>query len=370
MSSRSSVLMSGAVAAILAIVLIGTVVLTGVLNPQTTNLYPTQSSSTDANHGTLAVLMTDPPTVPNGTTALYIVYSNMAVHVADAASSSGWHVLNSKGEINLMSIINVTQTVASTNIQSGSFDALAFNITSVTVTFDEANYSASLVYGDHRFVVPIVGGITVLNGQVTAAVIDLTPTVLLLGNPSDPSFAFIPAARGYTIPAQSIPQSGVRIGQIAHVDNQTWFQSNQPRFEIIGVTLGPNSLSITVANTGNVPLIFTLTAVTLLTSAGGGLKASLPAVASVSEFFVVHSNASLVPVTTNDVKTIIQDISGGGYYLPAQASVTFNYTGIISIGIVQGANRQPIQSIVPGEHYIVTVSTGDKLVQKIVGASV
>jgi len=152
MSSRSNVFMSGAIAAIIAIVLIGGIVTTGILNTKSTNTLTLASGS-----GTLAVLLTDPPTVPDGTTAVFITYSGLAIHVADAGNKSGWHVLNAQGKIDLMSIINVSQTIASENIQSGNFNALAFNITSATVTFNDANYSAYLVYQDHTLFVYLEG---------------------------------------------------------------------------------------------------------------------------------------------------------------------------------------------------------------------
>ena len=355
--------MSGAVAAIIAIVLIGGVLATGILSSKTTTQVSPVTTSVSGS-GTLAVLLTDPPTVPNGTTAVYVTYSGLAVHIAGAGNESGWHVLNAQGNINLMSIINVSRTIASANVQSGRFDALAFNITSATVTFLGANYSAYLVYEDHTLVVPIVGGITITNGQTSAAVIDLSPTVLLLGDPSSPAFAFIPAARGYTIPAQSIPQTKLQqVGQNESVSNQTWYQNDQPRFEITGVVLTPISLSITVANTGNVSLDFTLSAVTSLISQGGGLKPTLPSVASISEYFVVYPNTTLVPLTTDDHASITNTISGGGYNLPPSASVTFKYSGQINIGIIQGVSKEAVQTIIPGDRYVISITSSDKLAQ-------
>jgi hypothetical protein len=355
--------MSGAVAAIIAIVLIGGVLATGILSSKTTTTVSPVTTSVSGS-GTLAVLLTDPPTVPNGTTAVYATYSGLAVHIAGAGNNSGWHVLNAQGSINLMSIINVSRTIASANVQSGRFDALAFNITSATVTFLGKNYSAYLVYEDHTLVVPVVGGITINNGQTSAAVIDLTPTILLLGDPATPAFAFIPAARGYTIPAQSIPQTKLQqVGQNESVSNQTWYQNDQPKFEITGVVLTPISLSITVANTGNVSLDFTLTAVTSLATPGGGLKPTLPSVASISEFFVVYPNTSLVPITTDDHASITSAISDGGYNLPPSASVTFKYSGQIAIGIVQGASKEAVQTIVPGARYVISLTSSDRLAQ-------
>ena len=79
MSSKSSIFMSGAIAAIIAIVLIGGVLATGILSTKTTTTVSPVTSVSGS--GTLAVLLTDPPTVPNGTTAVYVTYSGLAVHI-------------------------------------------------------------------------------------------------------------------------------------------------------------------------------------------------------------------------------------------------------------------------------------------------
>ena len=151
--------------------------------------------------------MTDPPTVPDGVTSVFIDYSNLAIHVSSAGNNTGWHVLGVGGQVDLMSVINSTQTIAKANISSGDFNALAFNVTSAIVTFNGVNYSADLVYQDHVLFVPIVGGINIIDGQASAAVIDLTPTVLLLGNVSESHLRF------HTF-SKSLHDSG-SIGQLA-----------------------------------------------------------------------------------------------------------------------------------------------------------
>ncbi|HYB03409.1 MAG TPA: DUF4382 domain-containing protein, partial [Nitrososphaerales archaeon] len=179
MSSNRSLVLSAVSAAIIAIVLLSGIVALGVLNTtrstQITTMPFVASSITQSNSSTrvgqisastqsissgqapnnsppsqnaddLAVLMTDPPTVPEGVTAVYITYANLAIHVSDAGNNTGWHVLDLQGQIDLMSIINSTQTIVDANVTSGNFNALAFNVTSAIVTFNGLNYTADLVY--------------------------------------------------------------------------------------------------------------------------------------------------------------------------------------------------------------------------------
>jgi hypothetical protein len=363
MSSKRSIAVSGILAVVIAIALIGSVIGSGILNTKTTSStstnfsQPQQGTTGATGSGTLAVLLTDPPTVPNGTTHVYITYSNLAVHVSGESNDTGWHLLNSQGQVDLMGIINVTQTIASVNITSGVFDAMEFNISSATVTFNGANYTADLVYQRHYLYVPITGGITILNGQTSAAVLDLTPTILLLGTPASPTFAFIPDARAYTIPAQSIPTPALKVGETEHVENTRWFQTlvHSSKFQITAVALTPSSLSVSVTNTGNSSLVFRLVGVISSVSLGGGNRPStMMGTASMSDIFVVQNNASLVPISSTSRGQISDMISDGGYLLPAHASVTFTYSGNILINRLQiGASSQ---AVIPGNRYVVTVT--------------
>ncbi len=275
MSTKNKVIVSGVLAAIIAVALIGAVVFTpGLVNKGSTSSTSISTSSSSANapsgSGTLAVLMTDPPTVPDGVTAVYINYSSIEVHFADAGNQTGWTDLQTSGEINLMSIVNESQTIASTNITSGKFNGLRFNVTSAVVTFQGTNYTADLVYQEHTLYVWIPGGIVISDGQTTGAMIDMTPTVLLLGNTTDPTFAFIPAATGYTLPANSIanhPHVGDRNDYNNRVSAAIWYMT---RFQLTGASLGPNSVSVSVDNTGNATIIFRMVAVTSTSTPSGG----------------------------------------------------------------------------------------------------
>src|SRR5579872_277586 len=103
MSSKNKALVSGAIAAVIAIALISGLVLTPGLLPKSTTLSSTTTSGGSTQRsgsGTLAVLMTDPPTVPDGTTAVYINYSDVQVHVSQDGNNSGWTDLQSSGTIN------------------------------------------------------------------------------------------------------------------------------------------------------------------------------------------------------------------------------------------------------------------------------
>jgi hypothetical protein len=381
MSTKSKVIVSGVLAAIIAAALIGAVVFTpGIVNQissTTTGISTSSSSSSSVNtsaqssssssssaasgsggSGTLAVLMTDPPTVPDGVTAVYINYTDIEVHIADAGNQTGWTTLTTSGEINLMSIVNESQTVAATNITSGKFNGLRFNVTSATVTFNGANYTADLVYQEHTLYVWIPGGIFITNGQTTGAMIDLSPTVLLVGTTTDPTFAFIPAATGYTLPANSIanhPHIGDRNDWKNKVSTAIWYMT---KFQLTSASLSPGALSVSVSNTGNATIIFHMVALTLTETPSGGWMPSTPfgPISRNSEFFVVAPNGSLLALTSDTKMGAIQTLAYAGYALAPGSSATFNYNGPVTMGgfaLFQG--NAPTSGIVPGQKYIVTV---------------
>jgi hypothetical protein len=321
--------------------------------------------------------MTDPPTVPDGVTSVFIDYSNLAIHISSAGNNTGWHVLGVAGQVDLMSVINSTQTIAMANISSGNFNALAFNVTSAIVTFHGVNYSAYLVYQDHVLFVPIVGGINITDGQASAAVIDLTPTVLLLGNVSDPIFAFIPSARAYTIPAQSVSSLHLQVGDRDEIQNASWWVKilHGSRFEITGITLTPTSLSFNVSNTGNSTLMFRLADLSSTTSpAGENIPISnLASTLSISEVFVIEHNSTILPITAVGNGIADKLIDSAGYALPISASVSLSYSGNVTLGAAQyqtTTNRyvQP-QEIIPGQRYVLTLIGNGLVAQAIVLAT-
>lgn len=349
MNTKKSVAISGVVAALVAIALIASSVYIPAIG-----IGPSKS-------GTLSVMLTDPPTVPTGVTALYINYNNVQVHVSNAGNQSGWTTLTGSGQLNLMSMVDVSQTIATANINTGTFNAIRFNITSATVTYNGQNYTADLVYQEHVLTIPISGGIQVSEAKTSAALIDLTPTVLLLGTPQNPVFAMIPAARGYLVPTQSVPAEAHHIGQRHNLASDSWWSvvSRESAFGVTSTTLTPSSLSITVENSGNASVVFRLAAATTGTSVSGGWQSRL----STSDVFVVEPNETLAVLSGSTRTQMYQEIAAGGYLLAPGQSATFTYSGSIVIGqqLFDLGGQIQTQLVLPGQNYVVSL-TGNGMV--------
>ena len=364
MTTKRKVLTSAMVAAIAAIALISA----AILSPGMSALGSTSTARLGPS-GTLAVVLTDPPTVPEGVTAVYATYTDVQVHVADAGNQSGWYDLHSSGQINLMSVINVGQTIGSTSVPSGLYNALRFNITAAIVTYQGQNYTAqiakSYTNGVSQLTVPIIGGIQVQSSETSAAIIDMTPTVILGGNSTNPQFVFVNSARAYTMPANSVPRDIMLRHHRVNLTAQAWWDKiiDSQHYQLTSASLTPNSLAITVDNTGNVSVVYRFAAVTATSTQNGGDMGR----ASISEYFIVEPNASLIAVNGSTPIQLAWSLAAGGYLLPPGSSVTFTYSGQIMLGssvvlpqATSLASTTQIpqiapQPIVPGDGYVVTI---------------
>ncbi len=84
--------------------------------------------------GSVSILLTDPPSVPAGVSAVYISYSNLALHLTELGDS-GWVTVAGHGTVDTMGLVNLSQTISTGNVPSGRYNLLVFNITSAKVEF-------------------------------------------------------------------------------------------------------------------------------------------------------------------------------------------------------------------------------------------
>ncbi len=103
-------------------------------------------------------------------TDVYISYSSVQVHVADAGNEDGWYQVADSGSVESMSLVNVSLTLGSAEVQTGVFNLISFNITSAAVTSNGVNVTAYVPA--NRISVPIVGGISVSTGNSSGVLVD------------------------------------------------------------------------------------------------------------------------------------------------------------------------------------------------------
>jgi hypothetical protein len=121
------------------------------------------------------VLLTDPPTVPAGTTLLNLTYSDISLHVAYPNGTDAWLPVNASGTVNLFSLVNMTQTIASTTIPTGStVDKIQFTIADVDAVVNGATYNVTTL--SSTLVVSVAN--SEVNQTLSGVLVDFNPTLV------------------------------------------------------------------------------------------------------------------------------------------------------------------------------------------------
>lgn len=287
----------------------------------------------EVSSGALAIMLTDPPTVPDGVSAVYLSYSSLAVHVS-GLGDSGWVATGSHGTIETLGLVNLSQTISTGTVPSLSYNLLSLTITGANVTFLGMNYTATVSSG--KLTIPIVGGLRVDSSNPAAAVVDLQPTVLNLGNQTDPDFALSAGAKAVQVPPGQVVEPMLHLNNKSSLKGRGWYDSFAARQPDVvaktGIALTSHSLTLNVTNSGPDPVDIRMVIVTSETPSmkPKGLQASL----ADSAVFVVEPDHSLQLLTggTGDRghTALRSALEGTGYVLAAGATVTLSFSGLIT----------------------------------------
>jgi hypothetical protein len=299
---------------------------------------------TVGSSGILSVLLTDPPTMPEGVSAVYISYSSIAVHATGFNNNSGWIAFSGQGTIDTLKLVNLSETISSGIVPSLTYDLVEFNISNVEVTYMGGNYTAAV--GSEKLVVPIIGGVKVSSSNPSAALVDIQPTVLNLGNQTDPYYTVATGAKALQIPSYEVSDSMKNIGNSYPLQGHDWFQTfkahHSDNLNITGFTLGANSLSFSAENQGSDSI--TIRMVILTPVPQGQVSGMFTGPMSDSIFFAVKSDGSLVLV--NGSPGQVENFLGlGGYTLVGGAAHSFSFSGTITnlrdkLGISSGTRYE------------------------------
>lgn len=146
-------------------------------------------------YGTLVIEMMDPPEGWGPAIHVYIKYTAIMIHRANASEESGWYEVAQEGEINLTKVVDVPLVIGEEPVQAGKYNLIRFNVTSALITImggeGPENHTAKVVNG--KLNIPIIrGGIQVETGGETHLVIDVTPKIT--GSPAS-GYRLVPAAK-------------------------------------------------------------------------------------------------------------------------------------------------------------------------------
>lgn len=220
----------------------------------TTTTY--SSITQQSGFSTLAIRITDPPVVPTGTRSLNLSFSSLSLLVSQTLNNSGTQIknlfYNISGTINLLSVQNVSQTIAVTKIPNGTvLYSMSLTVKSVSININGTVYPVHIALNGSQLNV-IFYPKAVVNGD-TVALVQISPIV-------------VKTATGY----QMIP-SVVATAVHEKIENEQVGEKHQlnqnetsgldeasgqltAQLKTISVSGNLTSFSVLVNNTGHIPV--------------------------------------------------------------------------------------------------------------------
>lgn len=198
------------------------------------------------------IQLTDPPLVPAGTQSLVIGYSNLQLHEAGASNSTGFINVNQSGTVNLLELINFTQTIGVASIKPNTtFNLVRFNITSAKIEIDNTTYNVSVP--NNRLTVRISNA----NSSAKGVLIDIMPSVIEVYSANQTIFVMVPSARAVVVGASLVNSSSATVGykaRKAEQENKS-LESIKPNISIVSASLSysgnTTTLTAEIKNNGN-----------------------------------------------------------------------------------------------------------------------
>jgi hypothetical protein len=217
--------------------------------------YSTSSGGTSAlSLATLSIRLTDPPTVPSGTKSLNLTYNSLQILVGVINGSLITvknMFVNTSGTVNLLSIQNVSKTIAVAKIPNGSLIySIDFSVKSVSININGTVYPVQPVLSDNTLKVVFYPPATV-NGD-SVALVQISPVVVK--TPS--GYQMIPSAVAI-VRHENVEKD--EVGSIHELNQTEESQLNESKAQltarIVDISISGNETKFTVLvnNTGKVP---------------------------------------------------------------------------------------------------------------------
>lgn len=169
-------------------------------------LFPQQAAAVSGKQ-LVALQLTDPPRVPNGTQALLVTYSSARLHEINSNGTSAWITSDASGSLNLTSLINVTQTIATLQVDANAIiNQAQFNITSASIVINGTTYPVVLA---SRTVMANVSSSASVN-STSGILVDFTPTVVTIYTSNSTVFVMVPSVKAVFV--GNVPQVNLRVG--------------------------------------------------------------------------------------------------------------------------------------------------------------
>jgi hypothetical protein len=165
------------------------------------------------------VLLTDPPELPVGTTHLYLTYSSVSINVTSSGGLNQTFSASFEGTVDLTSLTNLTQTIASIRVPSG------WHVTGVTLAISGIRIA---VNGTVQGVTPISSTIPIpvsqssaINSSIAGSILDFSPAVeqveVLNATSGQLNQAFVFMPGGIALGETNLTASQATVGAVSNL---------------------------------------------------------------------------------------------------------------------------------------------------------
>jgi hypothetical protein len=147
------------------------------------------------------VMLTNPPVAPEVTTLLDFTYSGVLLHVTYPNGTTEWLPVSASGNVNMSSLTNMTQTIVSTTVQSGStIDQVQFDVAEVIARVNGSDYSVTPL--SNSLVVRVNDGN--VSQPLSGVLLDFNPTLARMQAANDEgdsvdNYVMVPSAAAITV---------------------------------------------------------------------------------------------------------------------------------------------------------------------------
>jgi len=373
---------------LLAFLIVGLIVLGGLgyfmlsLQPAkspsstSTSVSTTSTSSTRASLSSFAVALTDPPSVPAGTSALFLNYSRVEI-----ITNSSPYFANVSGSVNLLSLVNVSKIIATFSLPKNvSVNQVRLFVSSVTIEINGSKYSVFVPSSVLK--IPITN-VSLVNGTI-GTLIDLRPHVVVTYAGQSLRFILTPVVFAMPFTAKEVNGSQkMSVGQVfaipKHLSEELERESANLTLEAVSLYSRGNEtvFYISLKNVGNEPV--TVYAISVQTLWNATLRSVLDFSTNKSHnyfsvkwnleksvnvslpvlFFVNGTNLVAFPsprqvipfassfAPSNASNANVFRNSFNSYVIYPGERVTFEYEGVLAL--VNGKNVSLILTVAPNE---------------------
>jgi len=245
-----------------AIVLAGVIIAASFLYIGSVSGSTNTSTSGVAGESVLAIQLTDPPQVPFGTSSLNLTYSGVNILVGEPASNgqvttSTVSVNPSGGSatVNLFTLQNVSQTIASAKLPTGStIYSVSFSVQKVSIDINGTVYPVTMATGTSTLGVTLAH--PALLDSDSIALLELNPVVA--NTPT--GYQLIPSVVGIMKPSSEFQKGDQDVGQrepLGQNDQQGLSRAvGKITARLVSMSVSGNTTTfiVQVNNTGSVPI--------------------------------------------------------------------------------------------------------------------